>query len=137
MKLYIAGPMRGIPEFNFPAFLVAAQRLEKMGHTCFNPAQRDIDEHGEQVYKGLKGDLREIAHLGFDLRTSFSFDMGFICREAEGIVLLDGWENSSGAKAELAVCIALGIPAYEIALGFTPTGWDIEEMSHVKILAAS
>ena len=43
-KVYVAGPMRGIPEFNFPAFFAAADKLRGDGFAVFNPAERD-NEH--------------------------------------------------------------------------------------------
>jgi hypothetical protein len=52
MKIYVAGPMRGIPEFNFPAFHDAAARLRNEGHVVFNPAERDIARHGVDISKG-------------------------------------------------------------------------------------
>lgn len=139
MKLYIAGPMRGIPEFNFPAFLDADTRLQNMGHMTFNPAQKDIDLHGDAIYKGRSGDLREIAHLGFSLRESLGYDLEFICKQADGIVLLEGWEQSSGARAELATCKALGIPAYRLAYdgAVDGEGWHLEELKAANVVAVS
>lgn len=38
MKLYIAGPMTGLPEFNYPAFMDAERRLIAAGYEIENPA---------------------------------------------------------------------------------------------------
>ena len=39
MKLYIAGPMTCLPEYNFPAFHSTAAHLRGMGHEVLNPAE--------------------------------------------------------------------------------------------------
>ncbi|HED2900646.1 TPA: DUF4406 domain-containing protein, partial [Citrobacter freundii] len=38
MKIYIAGPMTGIPKYNRPAFHFEAIRLASEGHVVLNPA---------------------------------------------------------------------------------------------------
>ncbi len=38
MKIYIAGPMSGLVEFNRPAFMFTAAKLTGRGHTALNPA---------------------------------------------------------------------------------------------------
>lgn len=112
MKLYLAGPMRGIPEFNFPAFHQAARLLRAKGHTVFNPAERDIERHGGvDISKGnLLGSVSvAAADHGFNLREALGEDLAWICAEAEGIALMRGFENSMGARAELATANALGL----------------------------
>ena len=37
-RIYISGPMTGMPEHNFPAFHAAADRLRKAGWSVVNPA---------------------------------------------------------------------------------------------------
>ena len=37
MKLYLAGPMTGMPDDNFPAFLAMAVQLRAAGHDVTNP----------------------------------------------------------------------------------------------------
>jgi hypothetical protein len=103
--------MRGIPEFNFPAFHNATKALRDAGHTVFNPAEQDNERHGTDISKGnATGDEKEAAkNHGFDLRVALGDDLAWICREAEGIALLPGWENSKGAKAEYATAVALGL----------------------------
>lgn len=111
MKIYLAGPMRGYPEFNFPAFMKAAEDLRMLGHEVFNPAERDNMRHGTDISKGNHNGCEEQAARdhGFSLREALAIDLEFICKEAEGIVLLPGWGNSKGACAEHAVAFALGL----------------------------
>lgn len=116
MKIYLAGPMRGIPEFNFPAFHAATARLREAGHFVFNPAERDIEKTGVDISKGnATGDnnLAESLH-GFNLREALKDDLVFICLEADAIALLPGWENSKGVKAEMATAAALGLEILKI-----------------------
>ena len=109
MKLYLAGPMRGIPEFNFPSFHRAARLLRAMGHEVFNPAERDNEHHGTDISKGnLHGDEALAAkEHGFSLREALGADLAWICSTAEGIALLPGWNESRGARAERAAADAL------------------------------
>lgn len=110
MKVYVAGPMRNIPEFNFPAFNAATAKLRAEGHTVFNPAERDNERHGKDISKGNADGCEERAakEHGFSLREALADDTAWICREADAIALLPGWENSKGARAELALSEALG-----------------------------
>lgn len=111
MKIYVAGPMRGYPLFNFPAFNAAAVKLRAEGHAVFNPAERDNERHGTDISKGnLTGcETKAAAEHGFNLREALADDLDFICRHADAIALLPGWENSKGANAERATAIALGL----------------------------
>lgn len=111
MKIYVAGPMTGIPEFNFPAFMAAASQLRAEGHIVFNPAERDIDRHGGvDISKGNANGCQEVAakEHGFSLRDALADDTEWICREADAIAMLPDWENSKGARAEHALALALG-----------------------------
>ena len=100
MKLYLAGPMRGIPEFNFPEFNRVAKILRDEGHEVFNPAEKGMEKDA-----GAKQEL-----LSFR-RKVFALDTAWICKHAEGVALLSGWEGSAGARAEDALAGAIGLPS--------------------------
>jgi hypothetical protein len=110
MKLYLAGPMTGIKDFNYHAFREAASKLEDAGHTVFNPADNDVANGFDP--RGMSGDAAEAKAAGFDLREALKQDLSWICDHAEGIALLPGWEESKGARAEVGLAHALGIEAW-------------------------
>jgi hypothetical protein len=113
MNIYLAGPMRGYPEFNFPAFHAAAAELRLLGHVVFSPAEKDIEKHGDAAFKGEVGRQDEVAsNAGFSLRAALKMDLDFICEHADAVALMRGWEKSTGANAESATAIALGLPRY-------------------------
>ena len=102
MKIYLAGPMRGIEMFNFPAFMKAALEMREMGHEVINPAERDIaigfnpsepidSEHNSEV---------------FDLGEAFAWDFQAILK-SDAIVLLPNWRSSKGVQAELVLAMAM------------------------------
>lgn len=109
MKLYLAGPMTGVPHFNYPAFNSAAASLRADGHEVFNPAEHDVALFGKDI-SNPDGDAHQAtAEHGFDGRAALKADLSWICENAEGIALLPGWERSTGAKAERALADALGL----------------------------
>lgn len=103
MKIYLAGPMRGYQDFNFPAFKAAAALLRAEGHSVFSPAEQDIKRQGGvDIAKNTSGDLGELTIQGFNIRDAIFDDLEYIIREADAIALLPGWEASKGVAAELA-----------------------------------
>lgn len=106
--------MRGIRDFNFPAFHAAEAYLKKAGHSVFNPARRDEDIHGVGALKSPTGSLKTIEKKGFSLRDALGADTAWICASADAIALLPGWRRSKGAKAEKALAEALGLEVYFI-----------------------
>lgn len=109
MKIYLAGKMRGLPEFGFPIFHAAAARLRSDGHFVFSPAEADERKHGVNFTKGMTGDHKELEGTGFSLRQALGEDLAWICAEADAVALLPGWEESKGANAEKATAEALGL----------------------------
>lgn len=111
MKIYLAGPMRGYPEFNFPAFHAGAARLRGQGHEVFSPAERDNERHGVDISKGNAAGCEEQAAKdhGFNLREALCDDLTYICLHADAVALLPGWQHSKGALAEHATAHALGL----------------------------
>ncbi|QIG73324.1 DUF4406 domain-containing protein [Rhizobium phage RHph_Y5A] len=112
MRIYLAGPMSNLPQFNFPAFHAAAAKLRAEGHYVFNPAEADIDRSGvDPSVLNPTGDPNgSTANIpGLSRRECLAADLQWIAMEGEAIALLPGWSNSSGAKAEKALADALNL----------------------------
>src|SRR5687767_1025283 len=92
--IYIAGPMRGYPEYNFPAFDAARDRAKELGFDeVISPADMD------------RLDAKDLSHLPMAERQKIYArrDVDAIMR-CTHIAVLPDWEKSTGAKAEF--CLA-------------------------------
>ena len=99
--------MTGYPAFNFPAFIAADQYLHGQGWTTFNPATHEIETGivPDGIFE-MTGDHQELADAGhvFDLSEALRRDMNAIADNA-AIILLPGWQMSSGACLELRAAV--------------------------------
>ena len=100
--------MRGIKDFNFPAFHAAADQLRAAGHMVFNPAAVDEAIHGSRFAVSETGDFDDLPKH-FEFREALALDLDFIVRRATAIAILPGWETSKGVAAELAAARAVGL----------------------------
>lgn len=92
--IYVAGPMTGYADFNYPAFNAAADALRAFGHTVLNPV--DAEKHNDTG-----------APQAWDWYMRHALRMVL---EADALALLPGWEASKGATLEATVAKALGLP---------------------------
>lgn len=106
MKIYIAGPMTGIPEFNFPAFMRAETMLQQHNWEVINPARKDIERGHDMT--GLDGTVHP---HGFNYQETLLADLHYVA-ECDAIFMLDDWDLSAGATAEHALAVALGKIVY-------------------------
>ena len=90
MKIYIAGPMRGYPEYNFPAFEEAENRLQILGHEVKSPHRMDLE---------IGFDPRQDAWTQEDSYKAIRRDVEAIIW-CDVVVMLPGWDRSVGARAE-------------------------------------
>lgn len=101
MRIYLAGPMTGIPEFNFPAFHAAAADWRTEGWEVENPAEHDERIDGFNP----KTDAAK-PHEHYMRR-----DLPLLC-SCNAIALLPGWEHSKGCQNEVAVAEMCGLEFY-------------------------
>ena len=120
-KAYIAGPMSGIPKFNFPAFEEAAKYIRATHgwhvvspHELDDPATREWAEASEDGQPGgrwgefLGRDLELIRNGGISI-----------------IVLLPGWQNSQGARLEASLGLDCGCQFWRLCRRPVKLGQDV------------
>ena len=102
--VYVAGPMRGIPEFNFPAFDQARDYVVGLDkYQVISPADVDREEKLELP------DVNDVPANIFELCMRRDLE---IVANAHAILLLKGWEASKGANNELFVANACGVEVW-------------------------
>jgi hypothetical protein len=93
-RVYIAGPMTGYVEHNFPAFHAAAARLREAGWEPINPAENF----------GGRTDLPRGSYIRAD---------AVLLAQCDAIAMLPGWQESRGAKQEYLFAHEVGMPVLD------------------------
>ncbi|MBT9268535.1 DUF4406 domain-containing protein [Pseudomonas sp. MG-9] len=88
-RLYLAGPMTGFEDFNFPAFNKMAAELRARGYVVENPAEHGVVDGADWA-----------DYMAYDLTR-----LG-LCGQ---VAVLPGWENSKGARLEVHIARELGM----------------------------
>lgn len=96
MRVYIAGPMTGHDEFNYPAFADAAARLRAAGFDVVSPHEVNPLDGTERTWDWYM--RRDIAEL-------------VTC---DAVAVLPGWETSKGATLETHIAEALGMNVWAL-----------------------
>lgn len=89
-KIYLAGPMTGIADFNYPLFNATAAKLRAKGFVVENPAENPAPANNDWHL-----------YMRMSIRQMLTCDM---------VVLLPGWSGSRGAAIEHEVATQLGMP---------------------------
>lgn len=88
-RLYIAGPMSGHHDLNFPAFHREAAHYRAMGYEVVNPAEINADPSAEWL-DCMRSDIKQLV-------------------DCDAIAMLPGWERSKGASLEHHIANGLGM----------------------------
>lgn len=110
-RLYIAGPMSNLPQFNFPAFHAAARALRANGYEIVSPAETDPADVAAKAM--LSPDGKPDASIGETWGDALARDVkmladGYQGRPIDGICFLPGWTSSRGARLEAFVGLLTG-----------------------------
>lgn len=87
-RIYLSGPMTGLPGLNFAAFHAMTTNLRAGGHTVTNPTELNPD--GRTWNDCMR---RDIAAL----------------MDCDTVATLPGWEHSKGARLEVLIAERLGM----------------------------
>lgn len=100
---YVAGPMRGYEQFNFPAFDATRDVLIQNGWNVISPADIDRAAGDTNADTGAVADMRDYVIRDFFVLFFLSYVNG------GSISMLPAWEKSTGAVAEFFLARWLGL----------------------------
>lgn len=127
--VYIAGPMRGLPEFNFPAFDAQRDAWLAGGWNVISPADIDRNsEPGVPIPAEAEARQREYTYRDF-------YALWLVANRTThgGIAMLRNWETSTGAAAELFLARWLKLRIYR---HFGGGQLDIEDVKISELVGA-
>lgn len=107
-RVYIAGPMRGYPQFNFPLFAAVTKLWRELGWDVVSPAEEDVKHDGVDPLQGPTSELPFSHYMHRDIQILLGVD---------AIAFLPAWENSRGARIEYVVGKALDLKMYDAISG--------------------
>ena len=108
-KVYLAGPMSGVPQFNIPAFDEAAVYLRsEHGVYVVSPAELDRTEVRRACLMSPDGKMTAETGGGETWGDFLARDVRLIADHCAGVVLMNGWEKSRGARLEAFVGLLTG-----------------------------
>ena len=93
-KVYISGPITGIAFGNRFAFMCARAALELCGYEAVDPSEVQLDDEASWA-DYMRADLKLLLDCDF-------------------ILMLDGWEDSKGARIERELAENLGIEEIDL-----------------------
>lgn len=97
-KFYLAGPMTGLPNFNYDGFERAKQQLEDHMLDVVSPHTKFKDE--TEFQRAARSNSFYMAHAVNLLMT------------CNAIILMPGWSKSVGARTELELALSCGYSVY-------------------------
>lgn len=113
LKLYLAGPMTGIPKFNFPVFDKAAAELRQRRYDVISPAEIDDPKTREAALASPNGSLDDLPP-GESYGNLLSRDVKIVIDVVDAVAVLPGWEGSRGARIEVFTARQMGKPIYAV-----------------------
>lgn len=90
-RVYISGPITGMPNYNREAFAETVKAVEAKGYTAISPFDLSIVSKWKTWQDYMREDIRAMM-------------------DADWVLLLPGYDKSKGALVEEAVAIGVGIP---------------------------
>lgn len=118
MRLYLAGPMTGLPQFNYPAFASWAKALRYHGFEVISPHEEDNATMQAEALASLVGDPTVLSETPEE--TALRNVRGIA--ESDGLALIPGWHSSSGAVHEIATATRFKLPVAPVQLWLAATG---------------
>ena len=116
--IYIAGPMTGIPQFNYPAFEAAYRSLATAAfwyRRIISPHLLDSEKMQALAWRSPDGNVAALSEeCGETWGDVLARDVRIIEKEVCAFWLLPGWHKSRGARLEVFVGLLTGVDEFYV-----------------------